>query len=327
MRRFYNRGSSTLLPLIGAQTRVNSTLLGQMDAGEVLLGSSSAADQETGFTGNCTPNPCRWGDYSGATPDPINAGVVWGSNQLLGPVFPLFGFAQWTTQNFAVTTVQAPWMASYSVGSTPTSWAVNQTQSYSITITNTGNQTWPGGGPNPVHLGVHFANTGGGYGSNTWYTDQRFNLTGDLAPGGSATLSISVTAPANNGSQVLEYQMVKEQQFWFAQFADVPVTVGPALWAASYSVGSTPTSWAVNQTQSYSVTITNTGNQTWSAGGSNPVHLGVHFANTGGGYGSNIWYTDQRFNLLADLAPGASVTLSISVTAPANSGSQVLEYQ
>jgi hypothetical protein len=105
---FYNRGSSSLLPVIGAQTRVSSTPLGQMDAGEVLLGSSIAADQETGFTNNCTPNPCRWGDYSGATPDPVNAGVVWGSNQLSGPVFPLFGFAQWTTQNFAVTTVLAP---------------------------------------------------------------------------------------------------------------------------------------------------------------------------------------------------------------------------
>src|ERR1700693_1739681 len=102
----YNRGSSSLLPVIGAQTRTNSTPLGQMDAGEVLLGSSSAAGQETLFQGNCTANPCRWGDYSGATPDPINPGVVWGSNQLIGPAF--FGFAQWTTQNYAITTGGTP---------------------------------------------------------------------------------------------------------------------------------------------------------------------------------------------------------------------------
>lgn len=102
----YNRGSSSLLPLIGAQTRTSSTPLGQMDAGEVILGSSSDADQETLFPGNCTANPCRWGDYSGATPDPINPGVVWGSNQLSGPAF--FGFAQWTTQNYAITTSGTP---------------------------------------------------------------------------------------------------------------------------------------------------------------------------------------------------------------------------
>jgi hypothetical protein len=53
----YNRGSSSLLAVIGAQTRTKSTALGQMDAGELLLGSSSAADQETAFQGNCTANP------------------------------------------------------------------------------------------------------------------------------------------------------------------------------------------------------------------------------------------------------------------------------
>jgi hypothetical protein len=102
----YNRGSSSLLPVIGAQTRTKSTPLGQMDAGEVLLGTSSAADQETLFSGNCTANPCRWGDYSGATPDPVNPGVVWGSNQLVGP--EVFGLAQWTTQNYAITTGGTP---------------------------------------------------------------------------------------------------------------------------------------------------------------------------------------------------------------------------
>src|SRR5260370_9640947 len=102
----YNRGSASLLPVDGAQTRTNSTPLGQMDAGEVILGSSSAADQETAFQGNCTSNPCRWGDYSGATPDPVNPGVVWGSNQITGPA--IFGFAQWETQNFAISTRGTP---------------------------------------------------------------------------------------------------------------------------------------------------------------------------------------------------------------------------
>ncbi|HEV2034154.1 MAG TPA: fibronectin type III domain-containing protein [Candidatus Dormibacteraeota bacterium] len=103
---FYNRGSSFLLAAIGAQTRTKSTPLGQMDAGELLLGSSSAADQETAFQNNCTVNPCRWGDYSGATPDPVNPGVIWGSNQIAGPA--VFGLAQWTTQNFAIATGGSP---------------------------------------------------------------------------------------------------------------------------------------------------------------------------------------------------------------------------
>jgi hypothetical protein len=46
-----------------------------------------------------------------------------------------------------------------------------------------------------------------------------------LAPGGSVTLTVSVTAPASAGSMYLEALMIKEHQFWFAQSASVPVTV------------------------------------------------------------------------------------------------------
>src|SRR5207245_419714 len=130
------------------------------------------------------------------------------------------------------------------------------------------------------------------------------------------TLTMAVTAPANTGNLVLEYQMDKEQQFWFSQFADVNTSV-TVVWAASYSVVDTPTSWGTNQTQTYSVTITNTVNQTWNAAGSNPAHLGVHFANAGGGYGINGWYTDQRFSPLPTLRPSDLVTLTMAVTAPA----------
>jgi chitodextrinase len=45
---------------------------------------------------NCAPDPCRWGDYAGASPDPNNTGVVWGSNQLTSS-------AGWLTRNFSAT--------------------------------------------------------------------------------------------------------------------------------------------------------------------------------------------------------------------------------
>jgi hypothetical protein len=133
----YNRGSGSTLALIGAQTRGSSTPLGQMDAGEVVLGTSATFDQETLFQGNCTTNPCRWGDYSGASPDPSNAGVVWGSNQLVGPAF--FGFAQWTTQNFAISTgpVAAP---DFSLSVAPPSQTVvaGNGTSYAVSVTPAG---------------------------------------------------------------------------------------------------------------------------------------------------------------------------------------------
>jgi hypothetical protein len=103
---FYNRSGPSQLPIIGAQSRGPGTALGTMDTGELLLGTSSTSDQDY----SCAPStPCRWGDYAGASPDPINAGVVWGSSQVTGPCFVICGFfAQWQTRNFAVVASTAP---------------------------------------------------------------------------------------------------------------------------------------------------------------------------------------------------------------------------
>jgi predicted phage tail protein len=71
-----------------------------------LLGTSSAVDQDFSCT---TATPCRWGDYAGASPDPLNANVVWGSSQVTGACFIICGlFAQWQTRNFAMEVAAAP---------------------------------------------------------------------------------------------------------------------------------------------------------------------------------------------------------------------------
>jgi hypothetical protein len=108
---FYSRGGASTLPVIGARTRSASTPLSSLDTGELVIAQSSATDLD--FTcGYSSPTaPCRWGDYAGASPDPQNAGVVWGSNQVTGPCLIFCGFfAQWQTQNFAVvaSTVTGP---------------------------------------------------------------------------------------------------------------------------------------------------------------------------------------------------------------------------
>src|SRR5438309_1862493 len=115
-----------------------------------------------------------------------------------------------------------------------------------------------------MHVLVQSANAGGGAGSNTWYTDQRFSLPADLAPGASVTLKIGRASCRERGKMVVVAEMVKKGQFWFSQFGDVTVSVSAAAWTVTYSVVNTPTSWAANQTQSYSVSITNRNTQYWS---------------------------------------------------------------
>jgi hypothetical protein len=96
----YNVGGSTLFAQLHAQSRDAGTPLGEMGL-PVTLGASSVADQD--FT--CDPgagDPCRWGDYAGASPDPSDPTIVWGSNQLNGPLTSVTSDPAWVTRNFAL---------------------------------------------------------------------------------------------------------------------------------------------------------------------------------------------------------------------------------
>jgi hypothetical protein len=103
----YNTASSTALVQITAQSRVGSEPLGTMSK-PIALGSSAAIDSDFSCPSvEPKAESCRWGDYAGASVDPIDTNVVWGSNQLNGPTRTGHQ-AQWATENFAVTVQSAP---------------------------------------------------------------------------------------------------------------------------------------------------------------------------------------------------------------------------
>ncbi|HEX3507276.1 MAG TPA: hypothetical protein VHW94_02690, partial [Candidatus Dormibacteraeota bacterium] len=103
---FYNRSGLLTDPVIASQGRMVWTPTGQMDSGELVLATSAAGDNDftCGYPNNTTTAACRWGDYSGASPDPSNPNVVWGSNQALTtpPGFPNQADPAWVTWNFAI---------------------------------------------------------------------------------------------------------------------------------------------------------------------------------------------------------------------------------
>ena len=93
---FYNLASSSQVPQIAARTRRSSTTLGQI-SGETIIGTSEDSLECGGAT---DVDPCRWGDYSAASPDPRNAHAVWGTNELAGPRTTTS--YNWKSRNFAV---------------------------------------------------------------------------------------------------------------------------------------------------------------------------------------------------------------------------------
>lgn len=297
----------------------------QLSASGRLAASYDAQDQTVGLVG-----PGGQGMIAGYTGTGQSGRVVAGAPSFQ---YDALGLASLATSGASISS--AARSSSISVKDQPSTFATGGTATEQVTLRNTGSQTWPAGGSNPVHLAVHFASKGGGYGvsgtESTWATNQRISLPNDVGPGASVTIPVTLTIPSTSGSYVLESQLVQESVAWFPQYFDSPVSVSTGALAASIVVSSQPSSFSVGGSASYQVTLTNNGTQTWPAGGSNPVHLGVHFSSQGGGYGTsgtdNTWATNQRFSLPNDVAPGASVTFSMTVTAPGTAGNYVLEYQ
>ncbi|MGI8824146.1 MAG: NBR1-Ig-like domain-containing protein [Chloroflexota bacterium] len=97
--------------------------------------------------------------------------------------------------------------------------------------------------------------------------------------------------------------------------------------AASYAISGQLTSASPGQTASYQITVTNKGTSTWSAGGANPVHLRIAAALSMTTVPKGTLVSDQGYALPADVVPGQSVTLSVSMPMPSSTGAYALIHQ
>src|SRR5205807_4580815 len=124
-----------------------------------------------------------------------------------------------------------------------------------------------------------------------------------VAAGASSTMTVYVGATTAPGTYTLTIQGTETGGGTHSTTVALTVTATQS-WAATYNVTATPLSWSNGQGQGYAVTLTNIGSEPWAMGGTNPVHLGIHFAAQGGGYGTGPgnsgcgighgWYTDGR---------------------------------
>ena len=225
----------------------------------------------------------------------------------------------WFSQFAPVNVYVAPptWSASYNVSAVPIAWKMGHSQTFPVTVTNTGDQTWPSTGPNPVDLDLHFASYPGGSGAQRyWLSSLAFSIPSDVPPNGSVTVSVTLSPPGF-GHIVLEAEMIKEHEFWFAQFAAVNVNVAQSIWSASYDVSQVPTSWVLGQSKTFNVIVTNNGTKAWPSTGFTEVDLELHFASYAGGSGAQgYWLSSKAFSIPSDVAAGGSVTVSVTLSPP-----------
>ena len=221
------------------------------------------------------------------------------------------------------------WKATYDMSKVPTNWVDGQSQTFPVTVTNSGGATWPSTGHTRVDLDLHFTTRAGGSAKAAyWLSSKIFSLPSDLAPGSSVTLNVTFPAPLRTGALVLEAEMIKEHEFWFKQWAPLNTTLVAPVWAAGYDLSQAPKGWTLLHAQTFPVTVTNKGNTTWPSAGYYRVDLDLHFTSrTGGSSRSSYWTSSQAFSLLADLAPGKSVAVTVTLKAPPGSGSMFLEAE
>jgi PKD repeat protein len=123
----YNTGSKSATVKIMAQSRVGSAPAGTMNT-PIVLGASSAIDSDFSCPGQplgefFETESCRWGDYAGASVDPVDPNLVWGSSQINGPTGSLIeevgDEAQWATRNFALQANDLAPSASFTLSPNP----------------------------------------------------------------------------------------------------------------------------------------------------------------------------------------------------------------
>src|SRR5207247_5292685 len=141
-----------------------------------------------------------------------------------------------------------------------------ETKTGPLTATKTANITWKATGPNPVSMSHHLLAPS----SNPVIWDgPRTPLTADIAPGQSATSSISYVAPPTAGTYTLVLDLVREGVSWFQFLGSQPfrqsVVVTSGL-AAGYGATTTPQQATISATLQLSVQVSNYGQRTWTPG-------------------------------------------------------------
>ena len=192
----------------------------------------------------------------------------------------------------------------------PSPMFVGQNYQVSVTMTNSGGTTWAAGtyrlrSQNPVDGSI-------------WGLSS-IALNAPVAPGTAVTFNFNVTAPVTPGLANFQWQMSQDGTGFFGVVTpNVPVSVVIRANDAGFGGLNLPGSMTTGQVASASVTMTNLGTTTWTVGA---YRLGSLNPTNGMTWGTN------RIELPGSVAPGAGVTLTFPITAPATAGSYGFQWQ
>jgi len=135
-----------------------------------------------------------------------------------------------------------------------------------------------------------------------------------VAPGATVVVNVPFTAPAV-GEYVVRWDLMTSGLWWNTAYSSPfrDVWFRSADWSADWISDNVSRQWTAGETRVITVTVKNDGGRTWNAAGTNPVRLGYYWVSNATG---NRFDGASKVPLPGDVAPGATITLTIPVVAP-----------
>ena len=193
----------------------------------------------------------------------------------------------------------------------PANVTAGQTYNVSVVLRNMGTNAWSEvtkyrlGSQNPL--------------DNFTWGRARVLLPAEVAPGQEVAFNFAVTSPLTPGTYPFEWQMVQEGVTVFGQrSATVSVTVGPAGDDAGFVAANVPSSVAPGQLYNFSITMQNSGANTWTP----ETHRLVSVNPT-----ENTLWGISRLLLTAPVAPGGNAVFTGVITPPSRAGDFPFQWQ
>jgi stage II sporulation protein D len=192
-----------------------------------------------------------------------------------------------------------------------------ETVTIPVTIRNRDAAAWPASGADAVKLSYHVYDSTGRV---VAWDGLRSSLPEDLPVGGGEVVPMTVAAPALTGIYTVKPDLVRDGVGWFSARGSAPGSFALRVTAdldAGYGATTVPAAVVPGGWAPVDVRLTNTGLQSWPAGGPAPVRLGFHWIDAGG---TPIVWDGGRISLPHDIAPGRETSLSFHVRAPDQEG-------
>src|SRR5438093_1589483 len=106
--------------------------------------------------------------------------------------------------------------------------------------------------------------------------------------------------------------------------AGSPALANPGVFGAAYGTPTVPNTVVATATFQVSVSLTNTGDEPWTTGGSNPVNLSYHWYDPSGT--PQVWEGARTFIGSIPVVPLAKITVNANVLAPTTAGQYTLRF-